>query len=127
MVEDGEDCLKDYKFFCFDGKVKMLFVATDRSVDTRFDFFDRDFNHQPFIQGHPLASKPITKPENFEKMIEVAEKLSTGIPHVRVDLYNINGQVYFGEMTFFHFGGTVRFSPPEWDYKVGEWLKLPKE
>lgn len=127
MVENGGGGLKDYKFFCFDGKVKMLFVATDRPVDTRFDFFDRDFNHLPFKQGHPLASKSIAKPINFEKMIETAEKLSKGIPHVRVDLYNINGQVYFGEMTFFHFGGVVKFEPDEWDYKIGEWLKLPKE
>lgn len=127
MVEEGGAGLKDYKFFCFDGKVKMLFVATDRPVDTRFDFFDRDFNHLPFKQGHPWASKPIIKPKNFEEMIEIAEKLSQGLPHVRVDLYNINGHIYFGELTFFHFGGAVRFEPEKWDYQIGEWLKLPKE
>lgn len=127
MVEAGSDSLKDYKFFCFDGEVKMLFIATDRPVDTRFDFFDRDFNHLPFKQGHPLASKPIEKPEGFEEMIVIAEKLSKGIPHVRVDLYNINGKIYFGELTFFHFGGTVPFKPKVWDYKIGEWLKLPRE
>ena len=127
MVEAGSNSLKDYKFFCFDGEVKMLFIATDRPVDTRFDFFDRDFNHLPFRQGHPLASKPIDKPEGFEEMIAIAEKLSKGIPHVRVDLYNINGKIYFGELTFFHFGGTVPFKPGEWDYKIGEWLKLPEE
>ena len=127
MEEEGCDSLKDYKFFCFDGKVKMLFVATDRSVDTRFDFFDRDFNHLPFRQGHPLASKPIEKPEGFEEMIAIAEKLSKDTPHVRVDLYNINGKIYFGELTFFHFGGIVPFIPGDWDYKIGEWLNLPKE
>lgn len=127
MVENGETGLKDYKFFCFDGKVKMLFVATDRPVDTRFDFFDRDFNHLPFRQGHPLASKPIDKPDGFEDMIFIAEKLSQGIPHVRVDLYNLNGKIYFGELTFFHFGGTVKFKPREWDKIIGEWLSLPEE
>ncbi len=127
MVEDGEDSLKDYKFFCFDGKVKMLLVATGRTVDTRIDFFDRDFNHLPFKRKYPHALKPIAKPENYDKMIEIAEMLSIGIPHVRADLYNINGQIYFGEMTFFSGGGTVKFEPDEWDYKVGEWLKLPKE
>lgn len=127
MVEEGCDSLKDYKFFCFDGKVKMLFIATDRPVDTRFDFFDRDFNHLPFRQGHPLASKPIEKPERFEEMIKIAEKLSKGIPHVRVDLYNINGKIYFGELTFFHFGGIVPFKPSKWDYEIGKWLTLPKE
>ncbi len=125
MVETGSNSLKDYKFFCFDGAVKMLFIATDRPLDTRFDFFDREFNHLPFKQGHPLASKPIEKPEGFEEMIAIAEKLSKGIPHVRVDLYNINGKIYFGELTFFHFGGTVPFKPKEWDYKIGEWLNLP--
>ena len=127
MIEEGGRGLKDYKFFCFDGKVKMLFIATDRPFDTRFDFFDRDFNHLPFRQGHPLASRPIEKPDGFEEMIAVAEKLSKGMPHVRVDLYNINGNIYFGELTFFHFGGTVPFKPAEWDYKIGEWLKLPVE
>ena len=127
IEEEGCNSLKDYKFFCFDGKVKMLFIATDRPVDTRFDFFDCDFNHLPFRQGHPLASKPIEKPESFEEMIKMAEQLSKGIPHVRVDLYNINGKIYFGELTFFHFGGIVPFKPKEWDYKIGEWLKLPNE
>lgn len=124
MEEKGSNTLKDYKFFCFDGKVKMLFVATDRPQDTRFDFFDRNFNHLPFRQGHPLASRPIEKPKCFEEMILIAEKLSKGIPHVRVDLYNINGEIYFGELTFFHFGGTVPFKPKKWDYIIGEWLNL---
>lgn len=126
MCDTKGQGLKDYKFFCFDGVVKMLFVATDRPVDTRFDFFDRDFNHLPFRQGHPMASKTIEKPENFEEMVRIAEKLSKNIPHVRVDLYNIDGKIFFGELTFFHFGGTVPFKPGEWDSKIGEWLILPQ-
>lgn len=62
----------------------------------------------------------------FEQMKEIARKLSKGFPHVRVDLYDINGHIYFGELTFFHFSGNVLFEPEEWDYKIGEWLKLPK-
>lgn len=123
-VEPGQT-INDYKFFCFDGEVKMLFVATDRPKDTRFDFFDLDFNHLPVKQGHPLADKPIEKPEGFEEMKELARTLSQGFPHVRVDLYDINGQVYFGELTFFHFSANMPFEPEEWDYKMGEWLKLP--
>jgi hypothetical protein len=126
MVDESGKELKDYKFFVFNGKCKMLFVATDRPFDTRFDFFDAEFNHLPFEQGHPLASKKINKPENFEKMVELAEKLGTGFPHVRVDLYNINGKIYFGELTFFHFSGNVPFKPAEWDKKIGDWLVLPK-
>lgn len=125
MVDESGTELKDYKFFCFDGEPKMLFVATDRPFDTRFDFFDTDFNHLPFKQGHPLASKEIKKPLGFEKMLELSRRLSKGFPHVRVDLYDINGSIYFGELTFFHSSGNVPFEPEEWDYKVGEWLKLP--
>ena len=125
MVDESGTELKDYKFFCFNGEVKFLFVATDRPFDTRFDFFDADFNHLPFKQGHPLARKEIKKPVNFEEMKQAAAVLSKGIPHVRVDLYNINGEIYFGELTFFHFSGVVPFEPVEWDEKIGDYLKLP--
>lgn len=125
MVDESGTELKDYKFFCFNGKCKMLFVATDRSIgDVKFDFFDEKFNHLPFVQGHPWATKEIKKPAGFDKMIELSEKLCKGFPHVRVDLYDINGNIYFGELTFFHFSGNVPFEPEEWDYKIGEWLTL---
>lgn len=127
MVDESGTELKDYKFFCFDGEPKMLFIATDRPFDTRFDFFDTEFQHLPFKQGHPIATKEIKKPVGFERMLELSRKLSKGFPHVRVDLYDINGHIYFGELTFFHFSGNVPFEPDEWDYKVGEWLKLPTE
>jgi len=125
MVDESGTELKDYKFFCFNGEPKMFFVASDRPFATKFDFFDLDFNHLPFHNGHPWAVKPINKPEHFEEMIEYARKLSKGFPHVRIDFYNINGDIYFGEMTFFHNSGFVSFEPQEWDYKIGEWLKLP--
>ena len=125
MVDESGTELKDYKFFCFNGEVKFLFVATDRPFDTRFDFFDADFNHLPFEQGHPWAKKEIKKPAKFEEMKQAAAALSKGIPHVRVDLYNINGEIYFGELTFFHFSGVVPFEPVEWDKKIGDYLKLP--
>ena len=127
MVDESGTELKDYKFFCFDGKCKMLFIATDRNTgDVKFDFYDPDFNHLPFVQGHPWATKEIKKPEGFSKMIALAEELSKGFRHVRVDLYDINGKIYFGELTFFHFSGNVPFEPEIWDYKIGEWLKLPE-
>lgn len=129
MVDESGTELKDYKFFCFDGKVKMLFVAKDRmkaGEETKFDFFDENFNHLPFTNGHPNSQPPYYKPENFEKMKELAEKLSAGIPHLRVDFYNINGKIYFGELTFFHWSGMMPFEPEEWDYKLGEWIELPK-
>lgn len=120
--------LKDYKWFCFDGEVKALFIATDRSKGehaTRFDFFDENFNHLPFTNGHPNATFTPEKPIMFEEMKTLAAELSKGFPHVRVDFYEINHHIYFGEMTFFHWSGLMPYTPIEWDYKFGEWLQLP--
>ncbi len=122
--------LRDYKFFCYDGKVEYLFIGSERQKpgeDVKFDFFDKDFNHLVLKQGHPNSKTLPEKPSQFEKMKEIASKLSVGIPHVRVDLYEANGQVLFGEMTFYHFGGVVPFEPNEWDYKFGECLQLPQK
>ena len=124
MVPDGESDINDYKFFCFDGKPEMLFVATDRSDDCRFDFYDMDFNHLDIVNIHPHSDKPIEKPECFEEMKELAEKLTKGFKFVRLDLYEINGKVYFGEYTFFHAGGFWPFHPEEYEYKYGDMIKL---
>ena len=121
--------LKDYKFFCFDGIPKYLFVASDRqksNEETKFDFFDLEWNHLPVINGHPNSSVELKKPVNFDEMIQVATRLSQGMPHVRVDLYNNNGNIYFGELTFFHWSGMIAYQPEEWDYKFGEYINLPR-
>ena len=127
MVDESGTELKDYKFFCFNGKCKAIFIATDRGVDTRFDFFDESFNHLPFTNGHPNADKQILRPANLSEMIRIAELLSVGIPQVRVDLYDVFGHIYFGEMTFFHWGGKKPFKPEEWDWKFGQWIELPNK
>lgn len=127
-MEDEFGELRDYKFFCFDGEVKAMFIASDRQTageEVKFDFFDVDFNHLPFTQGHPNAKQLPEKPKGFDEMKRLAAQLSKGLPEVRVDFYDVNGQIYFGEFTFFHFGGMVKFNPVEWDYKFGEWIKLP--
>lgn len=128
MVDESGYELKDYKIFCFDGVAKMMYVASDRqesSEETKFDFYDMDFNHLPIKNGHPNANKVINKPRSFDQMKLFAEKLSVGIPQVRIDLYDINGHVYFGEITLAHMSGLVPFEPVEWDYKFGELIKLP--
>ena len=130
MVDEQTHELRDYKFFCFNGTPKMLFIATDRqnpTEETKFDFYDMDFNHLPFTNGHPNSHKPIAKPETFDEMVKLAAILSKNIPHVRVDLYEINGKVYFGELTFSHWSGFVKFEPHEWDKKIGDLLKLPEK
>lgn len=128
-MEDEYGELRDYKFFCFDGRVKALYIASDRSKGehaVKFDFFDENFNHLPFTNGHPNSEIPPKKPGSFEDMKKLAEKLSKGIPYVRVDFYDINGKIYFGEMTFFHMSGLAPYVPEEWDYKFGDLLKLPQ-
>lgn len=121
--------LRDYKFFCFDGVVKYLFIATDRQnrEEPYFDFFDADFNYLDMRQGHPNAPTLPEKPLSFEEMKALAAKLSAGMPHVRVDFYEVDGKVYFGEFTFFHHGGWTPFDPEEWDLKFGKEIKLPSK
>lgn len=129
-VDESGYELKDYKWFCFDGEVKALFIATDRenpTEETKFDFYDADFNHLPFTNGHPNSKVKLQKPAGFEKMKEIASLLSKGFPHVRVDLYDINGKIYFGELTFFHWSGIKPFKPKEWDATFGSWIKLPEK
>ena len=129
MTDPNSGDLNDYKFFCFDGEVKALFIATERNrkdTEVKFDFFDEGFNHLPIRQGHPNSSCEINKPSCFEEMKELASKLSKDFPHVRVDFYEIDGQVYFGEMTFFHYAGWVKFEPHEWDTVFGNWITLPR-
>jgi hypothetical protein len=129
-IDDSGTGLNDYKFFCFDGEPKAMFIATDRSSETeetKFDFFDMDFNHLPFTNGHPNSKNPIMKPKGFEEMKRLAAILSAGIPHVRVDFYDVDGCVYFGEMTFYHWSGLVPFVPETWDFTFGSWIKLPEK
>lgn len=126
-MADNSGCeLKDYKFFCFGGVPQMLLVVSERP-DIKLDYYDMSLNHLPFTNYYPNSRQTIQVPATFEEMIFLAGKLSAGLPHVRVDMYDINGQVFFGEMTFFHTGGFMAYDPFEWDYKIGEWLTLPEE
>lgn len=127
MEDSSTHELRDYKFFCFNGAVKALFIATERSSkeETKFDFFDAEGNHLPFTNGHPNADTPPALPIHMEEMKALAAKLSQGIPQVRVDFYEVEGKVYFGEMTFFHWSGMVPFVPECWDETFGSWIQLP--
>lgn len=130
-LTDAEmDDLRDYKFFCFNGVPKLMFVASQRHCKdqvTKFDFYDMQFNHLPIINGYPNSSDKLERPVNFERMKEFAAILSKGIPHLRVDFYECNGKLYFGELTFSHWGGFVRFEPSEWDERIGDLLVLPQK
>ena len=129
MVDESGTELRDYKFFCFNGEPKLMYIATDRTSETeetKFDFFDMNFNHLPFTNGHPNAFVTPHRPASFETMKELSAKLSKGIPQVRVDFYEVNGRVFFGEFTLFHMSGLVPFDPEEWDRRIGEWITLPE-
>lgn len=130
LTTDGEEQLTDYKIFCFNGKPSMLFIATDRfskEEETKFDFFDMDGNHLPFKNVHPHADPLPKMPKSLPEMKVLAEKLSEGITQCRIDFYEINGKIYFGEVTMYHYAGLTTLSPDEWDYKIGEMIELPKK
>lgn len=120
--------INDYKFMCFNGVVKCCFVCSERfsSDGLRVTFFDRNWNTMPFTRHYPKSEKKLPKPDNFEQMIEIAEKMSVGIPFIRIDLYDVNGTIYFGEYTFYPGSGYEEFEPEEWDDKMGQWLELPR-
>ena len=123
---DG-DFPRDYKIFCFNGEPKFAFVASDRGENTKFDFFDIEWNKIPVKQHYPNSNYNIEKPKQWEEMLAIARKLSADIPHVRVDLYiNSNDTVLFGEMTFCHFSGKEPFEPNEYDEIFGGYLVLPE-
>lgn len=121
--------LRDYKFFCFNGNVKLMFVASNRQGigDTYFDFFDSNYEHLNIINGHPNAPTIPDKPLNFKEMVRIAERLSKDFLHIRVDFYEVNGKIYVGELTFYHWSGMVPFVPNEWDEKIGNLLNLEGE
>ena len=130
LNHEGSAELSDYKWFCFDGVARVMFVVTDRQtpgVGTKMDYFDMEFRHLPFTNGCPNATREIEKPVNFERMREMAERISKGLPHVRVDFYEADGQVYFGEITFFDGCGMTPFEPEEWDTIFGSWIQLPEK
>ena len=131
MIEDGKSDLSDYKFHCFDGKAKFCEVISNRSTCETIDYYDMDWNHQNFID-EPQDSKIknslelIEKPIAFEEMMRIAEILSAEFPYVRVDLYYINGHIYFGEMTFTPASGGDIFTPDTADYMLGEMFDITR-
>lgn len=117
--------LIDYKFFCFNGKPKVLFVASDRANKVCFDYYDMHLNHLDLKQGSDNFKGEVKLPKHFEEMKKLAEELSVGIPQVRTDFYEIDNKVFFGELTFFDSSGLAKFSPESWDEKLGELIVLP--
>lgn len=116
--------LPDYKFFCFNGEPKFLYVSD--SPNHELAFLNTDWTLAPFGRKDykPLQNIP-PKPENLDEMLDIARRLSHGKAHIRVDLYNVGGHVYFGELTFYTGAGLIPFTPEEYDKVLGDMLKLP--
>ena len=119
--------LRDYKFFCFDGVIKALFVASARydREHPYVNFFDDNYQPLPFERGYEQTLCYPEKPSSFLKMKNLSEKLSKDFTHVRIDFYEIDGKPYFGEMTFYPGNGLEPFYPDKWDFIFGSWIKLP--
>lgn len=119
--------LTDYKFFCFNGVPKFCQVIRDRHTCESIDFYDMAWNHQGFVGLNPVARNgltPVARPEHFDEMKGICKTLSANVPFLRVDLYEINGDVYFGELTFYPASGFGHFTPPEWNKRLGELIQL---
>ena len=118
--------LKDYKFFCFNGMPRCFKIDFDRFVDHHANYYDMHQNLLPFgeVWPSPDQNRKMIIPDNFDEMVSVASSLSRNIPFARVDLYNNDGVILFGEITLYPTSGFGPFTDPEWDLKLGEWLDL---
>lgn len=125
MSDESNEELKDYKFFVFNGKVKLIQVDYDRFKIHKRNLYTTNWEYIEASIMYPNdPTRKIKRPQGLEKMIELSEKLSEGIPHVRADFYSIEDKVYFGELTFYHGGGYEKFRPVQLDVKLGEMIKI---
>ena len=116
--------LRDYKFWCFDGVPKYVYFTVKGDYIYE-NFYDMDFNPVDINHGFPRREPEFEKPECFEKMKELARKLSQGIPFVRIDFFYVDSKIYFAEYTFYDWGGTKAFKTPEMDMMLGRLINLP--
>ena len=119
--------LLEFKLFCFDGEPKLILLCKGKAhaAGRTNDYFDMDYNHIPVSVAFPNAKETFEKPKELDELIEIARKLSKGIPQVRVDTYVADGKIYVGEMTFYHESGMCMFQPREYDAEFGKLIKLP--
>lgn len=118
--------LRDYKFYCFWGKVKVFYITSEREKKLKMTFFDKDGHFLDLKQAGDENNPKIELPNNLNKMESLAEKLSKNIPHLRVDFYEIDDKIYIGELTFCDGSGLGKFEPEIWDEKLGNMLDLSK-
>lgn len=118
--------LSDYKFICFNGQAKYVWIDIDRYSNHRRNFYDLNWNYLDITSDKPNCGDVIPKPEGLEEMTQIANDLAKDFPHVRVDLYWVNDKVYFGELTFYMLSGYEEFEPDVFDFELGDLFKLDK-
>ena len=126
FIQDSKGELNDYKVLCFNGEPKFIWIDQGRFSNRTENIYDTEWNLQPFLLTYENSKEEVPPPKNLETMIEFARKLSKDFALVRVDFYNVDGKIYFGEMTFTSASGVDVFKPAEYDLKLGEMLELPK-
>ena len=127
MEDKDSKTMRDYKFFCFNGKPEIMYLSEglENHKTARMSFYDMNMKLIDCRRSdYELLDYTPKKPKNFEKMKKLSAVLSKNIPHLRVDWYEINGELYFGELTFSTRGGMVPFADVEWDRKLGELINL---
>ena len=127
LLDDGNNELIDYKYMCFNGKVRCMFTVTNRFSKNgmHVTFYDTDWNIMPFTRHYERDKVAIKKPVNYDKMVELAEILSKELIFARIDFYEVKGKIYFGEITLCPGNGIEEFRPYEWDNNLGSWINLP--
>ena len=125
ILDENNKSPMDYKFFCFNGVPRFIQIDIDRFETHKRLFYDVKWNKQPFGLLYDIPDFELDPPNNLSLMVNLAEKLASDFPFVRVDFYNLNGKIFFGELTFYPENGTGVFIPQNWDHKFGELLKLP--
>ena len=124
--QENDGSLNVYKIFCFGGKPYIIqTIQNDKTPEETIDYFDTDWNLLELRQNFPNSKHPLSKPQTLEEMLTLAEKLTKGHPFLRADFYDVDGEIYFSELTFYSDAGMATFEPEEWDYKLGELIKLP--
>jgi hypothetical protein len=125
MVDESGTELKDYKIFCFDGTPKIIEVDYNRFNGHKRNIYDTNWKYLPFSIEYPTdPNTEINRPSKLDEMLEISKKLSKGFHHLRVDLYLIKGEIYFGEVTFYHEAGMAKFHPHEFEMQMGSWINI---
>ena len=128
MEDSSSVNLNVYKIFCFNGEPRIFqTIQNDKTPQESIDYFDTEWNRLDLRQNFPNSEQPLPKPATLSEMLRIAALLSQGMPFIRTDLYEINGKVYFSELTFYSDTGLAKFDPPEWDEILGSWIKLPEK